>query len=157
MVIFNSYVKLPEGIAAMVAYGPQQGSATSGGCLMLPLQVAGRKPHPSPSWWMPCQWVEHGQRLIPHHQHNQTFTWTSNTTHRLRNNAPSVKLYVCMYYVYMYTYANVCVYIYMCVYVCIYYTRVSLTISEWDLCVFLSGQMVIVDCSIAKVSHGVRW
>ena len=38
------------GIAAMVAYGPQQASATSGGCHMLPLQVAGRKPHPSPSW-----------------------------------------------------------------------------------------------------------
>ena len=58
-------------------------------------------------------------------------------------------------YIYIYTYANVCVYIYMCVCMYIYYTRISLTIFRMDLCVFLSGQMVIVDCSIAKVSHGV--
>jgi hypothetical protein len=57
--------------------------------------------------------------------------------------------------VYVYICECMCIYIYMCVYVCIYYTRVSLTIFRMDLCVFLSGQMVIVDCSIAKVSHGV--
>ena len=68
----------------------------------------------------------------------------------------NVYIYIYMYiyiYVYIYMYIYICIYIY--VYIYIYYTRISLTIFRMDLCVFLSGQMVIVDCSIAKVSHGV--